>query len=228
MVNKWQQKWSYTCAPIVVQSCILLMWSNIIQEVFRFPFVILFTNSAPFLGPYMWTFKIKSKACQMIVLENNLYIVVCTIMFVMQYWPFYFRVPLSVNIMSNLVSIRQRGDYFQYLQQSTSLEASRHPWQGLSSQIITKLSLNKFARNGLWGSKWILLRECFYHLVHPLQSLSILSLGTRMVMQINLHNKTIILQGRKVTNNSKHTCTTPRCTKCQVFAKYACAFGQAL
>jgi hypothetical protein len=34
-------------------------------------------------------------------------------------------------------------------------------------------------------------------LVHPFQSLSILSLGTRMVMQINLHNKTIILQGRK-------------------------------
>jgi hypothetical protein len=62
----------------------------------------------------------------------------------------------------------------------------------------------------------------FYCLVHPIQSLSISSLGIKMVMHTNMHNKAIIPQGRKVTNNSKQICTTPRLIECQVFAKDAC------
>ncbi len=160
----------------------------------------------------------------MIVLENDfLYVVVYTVTFDMQYWPHYSRGPLNVNTMSNLVFIRQRGNYFQHFQQSVNLQHLSIHDKVFPHKQLQKLSLSKFARNGLWGStRWIFLQTCFYHLVHPVQSLSIISVNTRMVMYTNVHNKITIPQGRNVTNNKKRTCTTSRLTKCKVFAKDAC------
>lgn len=97
------------------------------------------------------------------VLRNNfLCIIVYTIVFDMQYRPFYLRGPSNVDTMSNLVVLKERGHNFQHRKQCVTLQyLTIHDKVFLHKQL-QKLLLSKFPRNGLWKGNCISPLNMFF------------------------------------------------------------------
>jgi hypothetical protein len=84
--------------------------------------------------------------------------------------------------MFNLVFLKERGHNFQHLKQCVTLQYLAIHDKAFFHKQFQKLSLSKFQEMAFGKAIGFSFKYVFYCLVHPIQSLLILSLGTKMVM----------------------------------------------